>query len=208
MAKENRAEIDQIILVFRGGGYDGCVWEWNCLVFDKQSGKLISSEGTSGYKGRQYTELAKNGFRAVLRQTIKDAYKRLHWFVVHDSNSWSEFCKEFNAGFVRSVAKLVDYDLPCQSCGLFFSADDIYHCGYRGNGGTGVQYDDNTCMECAEEQHDEYCSKDVWRYLKLEEKVKAIQDARNEGSDVNIFSARAIEAPIHYEYYSSPPDLY
>lgn len=184
------------ILIFKGGGYDGCIWEWNALFFTK--GKLDEDQpAVSGRSGEAAVAVVKaNGTYKGVRDIVggggytwgNGRPDQIH--IVRNEDEWKEFCKEFNAGFVRNVAKHCQYDMLCDKCKGMFSPDEIVHTGYRGDGGIGVQFDDNLCTECADEAHDEYVEKYVWPHLSYKEKKEIIERVNGDGAEIPLSKAR------------------
>lgn len=192
------------IIVFKGGGYDGCIWEWNIIVFGPAKDgrrEIAYSKGVSGYAGKRVLEAAKTGgLRAAWAAAQEEDDCAL---VTHDA-SWQKFNDDFNKGFVRNAAKAAGRACQCDRCKKWFSPEEVYHTGYRGDGGVGVQYDDNYCLECAEE----ICGEHDWKCASVSERVEAIQRYRDEeGADVSIFAARR-DTPCIPNHYFSQPDLY
>jgi len=86
--------------------------------------------------------------------------------------------------------------MPCEKCGGLFHPDEIFHTQYRGDGGIGVQYDNNLCEECAGEEHDEWCDKDYWPSCSIEERVELIQKHNIYNDDtISVFAARHDKSP-------------
>ena len=205
------------ILIFRGGGYDGCFWEWNALIFESDLKKSVKrflgpEEGNplvkladlqlvTGYKGRKVKALieARGAFKGVREILGENDGSQRDSFLIRTEAQWEFFSKEWNAGFVRTVAKAAERPCRCDNCGKFFDPEEIYHTGYRGDGGVGVQYDDNKCSDCAYAEHEDYIARE-WKTLRLATRVEAIKKARRDGSDVSIFAARRDELPVSAEY--------
>lgn len=185
------------ILIFRGGGYDGCIWEWNALLFDQ--GKLAGKQLVSGRSGQHALATVQElgvyrGVLALIRGGYNSRKEETTPFLIRTDAQWETFCKEWNSGFVRTVAKAAGRPCRCDRCGKFFDWEEIFHTGYRGDGGVGIQYEDNKCSDCAAVEHDEYIAEE-WRTLRLSTRVEAIQRARREGYDVSVFAARRDEMP-------------
>ena len=72
-----------------------------------------------------------------------------------------------------------------------------------------MQFDDNHCLECADEEHDAYCAKSLWKYESMGTRVEAIQRHNEESvHQVSVFAARHEEAPIAYRFYAGEPEFY
>lgn len=143
-----------LLVQYKGGGYDGCYWEWNYFLFDSK-GKfhnLISS----GRNGIQTKDEAK----AILKAK-KNSWGRIETeFYKYDLTKKSkikEFQKEVSESHVSEVIKLVNKiynkDLmyfECDACETK-SYGEMFHDGYKGNGGIGVVMLGKICEDC-------YCS--------------------------------------------------
>lgn len=184
------------LLIFQGGGYDGCIWEWNALIFE--DGKLVES-CTSGRVGAriQATVEQLGTFRGV-RQAIRDESDsrrpQSSPFIIRTDAQWDQFCREWNSGFVRVIAKAAGRDVRCDNCGQYFDPEEILHTGYKGDGGIGVQFTDNKCRDCADAEHADYVA-ELWHTLPIKNRVNAIRNARMEGIDVSLFAARRAAFP-------------
>jgi hypothetical protein len=198
------------ILIFKGGGYDGCFWEWNALFFEngKLSGSLVS-----GRYGNEAVEAvgdlgAFKAIRELRRGGIGRYYKSDSGvYLIRNQTQWAHFCREWNSGFVRRVAELAGQQVPCDRCGGLFCVDEIVHTGYRGNGGIGIQFTDNKCRECADLEHNEHAA-GHWKYLKLKARVEAIARARDDGLDVSLFAARRNSCPPIAGRHVYEPEYY
>jgi hypothetical protein len=227
MKDELNHTIDHLIIIFQGGGYDGCFWEWNALIYDRKTKTLLlppdASQGPyasdhdlklqpaiSGYKGKKVFDFARKHTFSQTLQHIKDENpKRFgqdeRWHLIQGVKSWEVFCKEFNPGFVRSLARALQYQVKCQDCKYWIDADEAYHSQYRGNGGIGVQFEDLICHECAYNQHDVWCNENIWQTATLQERIDWIKES-SEG--LSIFAARRKDAPIPVDDYAGSMDLY
>lgn len=191
------SRIQAKILIFKGGGYEGCFWEWNALFFEngELSNKLIS-----GRYGSEAIELVNElgpyrAVRSITRSGLGRYYKSdAGTYLIRNSHQWEYFCKEWNSGFVRRVAEIAGEGVLCDRCGRYYSPDEIVHTGYKGNGGLGIQFCDNKCRQCADVEHDDYIANE-WKHLPLKQRLEAIVRARDDGFDVSIFAARREEFP-------------
>lgn len=200
---------DNRFIVFKGGGYDGCIWEWN-VIFYSTEGKpcdyLLSGRGKS-WKDKCIlsTFIAT---RAMIRENDGEIFHG------SDEKSWKRFVKDFHHGLVKKVADMLQLKIECQSCGNEFHADEIFHDGYHGCGGIAIQMDGLKCAECIEIEHDEYCSKHIWPNLTEKEKADAcsayIKDNGWEFANElkSSIEANPYSAPFWYSYYAGEPEMY
>lgn len=209
-----RHDLHRPVLIFQGGGYSGCFWEWNAIFFKPGSPYFPEEDqpAVSGTGGERVLEAAKEGGLQAAVQAAKGSEwvrSDKSWHLCTTDKSWAEFDAEFNKGFVRSVCKAADRKCQCQKCKRWFYADEIVHTGYRGDGGIGIQFDDNHCLECADELHESYCAQSLWRYESMADRVRAIQQHNEENAcAVSVFAARRAEAPISYYLYAEEPEYY
>lgn len=179
------------ILIFKGGGYDGCFWQWNAATFE--GGKLAPDKSIiTGWKGKDLVE-------SIEEDGVFNALRSLKWdskspFLIWDKKDWLYFCREWNSGFARNLARLLDLDMPCNKCGEVFPASEIHHSGYTGDGGIGIQFTDNKCQECFDVEHREFVASN-WKYKPLGDRVKGIQESNRNGSRVSVFAARREDMP-------------
>jgi len=148
------------LIQYRGGGYDGCFWEWNfCLIQDKKLIDIYSS-------GRQaITTLEDLTYR--LKQDKKGFYFYALWDckrTKHNLESWASFTKEVNAGNVIDITRRLDHEqtnckilaigidllIECPICSndSYPNEIDIHPYDYQGNGGIGIQYNSFICYKC------------------------------------------------------------
>jgi hypothetical protein len=132
-----------ILVQYKGGGYDGCFWEWNFALFDS-NGKFhnLFSSGVLGVKtAEEAQEKASDDDSFVYDLTKKESIK--------------EFLLENADANAKNIAEKINeiYDnsfilITCEECGLDVKPADIYHTGYKGNGGIGVVQLGRVCSDC------------------------------------------------------------
>lgn len=138
-----------VLIQYRGGGYSGCVWEWNYAVVTGGNFYGVYSSGA-----RAINSL--DGLRMHLRE---DRQETTYVYNLNRERDWKEFVSETNAQGVLGVAKFLDSEnIPCFSSGRL----DCPHCGrstapdemhlnpadYSGDGGVGVNFHSYICNEC------------------------------------------------------------
>lgn len=198
------------IVIFQGGGYDGCFWEWNALVLGEDGKPDKDASLISGGAGRAFCERAEQSVFRAVREDARGNYRaNARPFVIRKDDDWKSARSEFHPMLVRAVARKAGLTIACEVCKKEFDATEVYHDGYEGNGGIGVNMLGLKCDECARNEHEKYCSENVWKYEKLADRVAAIQRWNRDGNgDVSIFAARREIAPIPYDYYTCEPELY
>lgn len=207
----NRAKLDEPFIIFKGGGYSGCFWEWNVislkLVEPYRFNKAIPREvNVSGRAGDRVFEAFKKSVSAGVRAAKDEG----DFEIVHTLKDWVKVNDDFNKGFVRSIGRALDLECKCDRCGDWFGPDEIYHTGYRGDGGIGVQFDDNHCYECADALHEEWMAENEWKYLSTAEKRSAIKAYNEDHRHMSLLAATCKKSPIPVYYWApdSRPDLY
>ena len=142
--------MDNILIQYKGGGYDGCFWEWNYAAIVNGEFVDIFSSGRSGRETRE--EL--NEMMADARNTewSKDYYT----YNLHSEEEMDDFMRTSNGPHVHGVAKKlydygIEFDAECNRCGTRFTAADEYEwmfCNYKSMGGIVVAPTDFLCTEC------------------------------------------------------------
>ena len=211
--RDTRHDAHRPVLIFQGGGYSGCFWEWNALFFEPGTHHLSEEQpAVSGRAGDRVLQAAnERGLRAAVQAAKGEGWGRRedNWHLCTTDASWEKFDAEFNKGFVRNVCKVAGLECRCDKCQRWFDPDEIVHTGYRGNGGVGVQFDDNHCTECADELHENYCAEHLWKYESVADRIRAIQQHNEESvCTVSVFAARRSTALVGYRFYAGEPDYY
>lgn len=140
--------MNNILCQYKGGGYDGCHWEWNFFVLDKQ-GKFhdIYSSGVSGIKKQE----------DALEKVKDEEDNSLYIYDLSNERDIKDFQEECNEGHVIEVTNAVN-DLInkgikidslwwfCDCCGKrvgFGNAEDYVRCG-----GIAMQATKKCCDDC------------------------------------------------------------
>ena len=136
-------ELRNVLVQYKGGGYDGCMWEWNYAYFDKD-GKFHSI-WHSGHSGCDSEEKMLLHLKRESGCYLYDLDKK---------EDWEEFETESNAGHVIGVARWLynntedDPLITCDICKEKHSIDDMRPDGLEGAGGIAVQYTLKVCESC------------------------------------------------------------
>jgi len=185
------------ILIFKGGGYDGCIWEWNALFFE--AGRPDEKQPfVTGYKGKdviQTLNSSKYGGKPYIRKLLEDDDS----FLIRSWWQWLEFCREYNAGFVRKVARHAPFEIPCEECKMLTSPNEIFHWSYKGDGGVGISYSGLFCYDCIYKKHQEEADK-YWPRLSTKEKRKALKAWRK----YNDIETKPNQIPDAHYFYGEP----
>lgn len=159
------------LVQYKGGGYEGCFWEWNFFVFDK-NGKFhnVFSSGSRGIETEQEAwEFLQNEGVERPSYSTSDAY---YLYDLQDEESLWEFANETNPGLVKLVVEWfenfgkrdkngnyptelipVPFDnFPfalCSKCGeKITDPDETYLEDFRGCGGVAIQANSLYCSDC------------------------------------------------------------
>ncbi len=131
------------LVAYKGGGYDGCIWEWN-YVFIDEKGEFhdIYSSGVAGCKTydklkKLYAEHPEDFDIYELR--LKRERKRL--------------AAELPISHLLGVAKVIPYVIlaKCDGCGNEFDVRQMRGDGVRSEGGTHMQFISLVCEVCGAE---------------------------------------------------------
>lgn len=140
-----------ILVQYDGGGYDGCIWEWNYFYIDTD-GKFndVSSSGTGGIDNlRDATELVEKG---------KNSFSnRVFVYCLDNEEEMRAFATETACPHVQGVIRWFNnYNSPdaepfaiCSACGCEIEdADEIQLTDIHGCGGIMSTADTLLCSEC------------------------------------------------------------
>ena len=149
-----------VLVQYRGGGYDGCIWEWNFFYLDAD-GKFenIFVSGCGGIETQKDAEdlLDNNGNRFS---------NKVYEYDLSDDKSLLEFAKETNPVSVAGIVRWFnDYNMPdaqpygiCAGCGKHINdADEICLEDWHGCGGIMSTSDTLLCLECRNMGSCGYC---------------------------------------------------
>lgn len=139
-----------ILVQYEGGGYDGCVWEWNFFYIDPQGNfENIFASGCGGIKTQEAAdELIKNGSNSFSN--------KLYIYHLDNREELKEFAKETNPALVQGVVRWFNnYNTEvqpfavCGECGGEIDDADEIHCeDWHGCGGIMSQPETLICSEC------------------------------------------------------------
>lgn len=149
--------MDNILIQYKGGGYDGCFWEWNYAAIVNGEFVDIFSSGRSGCETKE--ELDEMMADARNTEWSKDYYT----YDLHSEEEMDDFMRTSNGPHVHGVAKKlyeygIEFDAECSRCGTRFTAaadTDWQFCNYKSFGGTAFGATDFLCIECYMSPSDE-----------------------------------------------------
>ena len=150
------------IVYWKGGGYDGCIWEPNMGFFDDDGEwHPVISTGCGALDAKENVEAE---MRKQEDPSVPD-YKKsdLLTFPIEGEHSLEWMCEHVRIDYVAVLADALveagySVDMKCDCCGEWFSSDDykfrdivgiMFDSGfYRGDGGIGVIVTDIWCDDC------------------------------------------------------------
>ena len=134
------------LVQYHGGGYDGCIWEWNFGYYD-EVGEFFSLFHT-GSLGC--------GTKKKMDEYLLDRKENSDYFLI-DMENWEhrkQFAVESNPSHVRGVAiwmeRNTDYEMlgRCDICGEWDCAADMIPECPEGCGGIVIQTTKLVCEDC------------------------------------------------------------
>jgi hypothetical protein len=157
-----------LLVEYKGGGYDGCFWEWNYFHFT-ETGEFCNLIST-GYKGvKDETEA-----RALLES---DTYHRRDPEILDltDRKAVISFVDNGNASLMRRLAEKFEIDLygTCQHCGSVHSVARMYSGDHSGDGGIAISAKNLYCEACF------YASQERYAMLKIGPVSLTVGDVAN-----------------------------
>ncbi len=131
-----------ILVQYDGGGYSGCVWEWNFFYIDKD-GKFenIFSSGCGGIENQKDAE-------NLVENNGSDFSSKIYIYHLDNENELAELARELNVQLLKMLIEWFnEYNIPnvqpyaiCEDCrSKFENPDDIilrdselfcYECSY------------------------------------------------------------------------------
>lgn len=135
----------EILLQYKGGGYDGCFWEWNFAWINKEGEfQDIFSSGRNGCSTMEK-------FKRYAKESNEEY---AHSIYGYDLTELPEFVRETQIGFALMVAKWIAENVDihivkkCDRCVENFVMDEMENSGYEGCGGVAIQMTGLVCEEC------------------------------------------------------------
>lgn len=141
---------NNVLVQYKGGGYDGCWWEWNfAAMIDGEFVDIFSS----GYKGCDTQEKLEHFMEDAKKD--KYDYNSSDYYIYKIPYDLEGFANDVNAGLVMGVAnKLAEFDIfleaKCAQCGEVFPVHEEFMTtgNYKSMGGISYAPTDFICIEC------------------------------------------------------------
>lgn len=158
-----------LLVQYKGGGYDGCYWEWNFFLFDGR-GKFHDI-ASSGHRAITTAEEAKALLASKQENTWDEGYYK---FNIKSKKSVQEFQSETNPRLVdivgnkvNAIYKKILMTFDCDECENTIALDkfnsseypNMFHDphNYTGNGGVGIIQYGKLCEDCYLNHSCGYC---------------------------------------------------
>jgi hypothetical protein len=135
-----------ILVLYHGGGYDGCIWEWNAFYLD-ECGEFhnIYASGHDGIKDKEDADALLNSEASDVLVVKLDAAE----------NVWRLVDSSINPSFLYAIYSKLPWDatagLFCDDCGCFVHAsnfEDLHLENPSCHGGISYFYDNKYCSSC------------------------------------------------------------
>jgi len=163
---ENTVQLPERALIqYRGGGYDGCFWEWNYCVYTVYNSPEIYA--TSFYDVFSSGRMGITSYNALMVYLSDDTNHLDNDYYIYDldnTDHMDNFILTSNSGHVLGVAKYL-YDtlgielyMSCPQCDCNRFIPDMLPAGYSGAGGITISVDDLVCEDCNHSYTCENCS--------------------------------------------------
>ena len=140
-----------ILVQYDGGGYDGCIWEWNFFYIDADGTfHDIASSGVGGIDNLKDAE-------QLLKDSGNSFSSKVFIYRLDNKEDLRSFATESACPHVKGVLRWFnDYNSPdaepfavCSQCKRrIFDADDVYLVDIHGCGGIMSTADNMVCSDC------------------------------------------------------------
>ena len=141
------------LIQYKGGGYDGCFWEWNFCYFDKDGiWHDIYSSGTFGCDSLPKLSQFISGNGGHLR--VEEKNEDYFLFNLNRKNDIKNFTEESQASQVVYIAKWLDekFDITlkgkCNICETEINLESAFTVNPKHYGGIAYSNADKVCEEC------------------------------------------------------------
>ena len=160
---QTKKQYKDILVFYQGGGYDGCIWEWNFFSFDK-NGEFFNlyTSGCMGIKDEQTAiemigspdQWEENTSNKVYVYDLTNEEKIDEFQSEHSVPSVVAIVNRLNAGEFGEYSN--DLWFKCDCCGEKILLDGVSE-GWHGCGGIAITADTKLCSECYFNRSCDYC---------------------------------------------------
>ena len=145
------------VVQYKGGGYDGCFWEWNYAYFDGEGN--FHNVVATGRKGCETEEELLNYL-----EIADGVHQEFDLYELDEEGEVERFGRETPISHLLTVAKwLVEKNIDvkltvvCEECGETVQVADCDGEGSHGIGGVMLEHDNIICAECHSKGCCSYC---------------------------------------------------
>ena len=148
---DNELTVEQLkncVVVYKGGGYDGCFWEYNYSYFDVHGVRYDIY--SSGWMGRDITNS---------EQSFIDMMNNEEWdctvYMLSDKEQYDAMIEFEPLNVLIGLGRWFTNEAPndtnvtirykCEECEELHNIYYMDICSYHGNGGVGIEVDGLTC---------------------------------------------------------------
>ena len=140
------------LVQYQGGGYDGCIQEWNYAYIDKQ-GEFHNIAATGVYGCDTF---------AKLKQAYRSRKQDFDLYHLSKKGEKERFGRQAPISHLIGCTKWfveefpeITFPVKCDNCNRIVESTEIGGDGLRGAGGIALEYSKVICDECVCEEEDE-----------------------------------------------------
>lgn len=150
-----------LLIQYKGGGYDGCFWEYNYCYYDHAN--TFHSIAASGYRGcKNEEEWLDYQAHADKGDSTLYAYDEYN---LNNPTDRQRFVREAPISHLLGVAKWLEDEVvedneqplmaTCDGCDTEWAVADMVGTGIRGCGGIAMEYTALVCPYCHEAEEED-----------------------------------------------------
>jgi hypothetical protein len=135
-----------ILIPYRGGGYEGCAWEWNAAYFDSWGDfNAVYATGRDG-------QTTLSGMLSYLAEEERCGSENA--YDIYERGAMEEFGRTYNAGFVLGVGIWLNrhgeetFCATCKTCHVRLPIECMTRGDIESAGGIEVQATALLCKRC------------------------------------------------------------
>jgi len=202
----------RFIVQYEGGGYDGCIWEWNFFYLENGNFQDIFSSGHFGISSKD--ELYK----------LKDSDKVYH-YNIENSDTVEKMNATMNKLHLFGILKWLNnefagehnFSVKCDICGRDFqNHEELLLEDWHGCGGIAVTADTIICNEC----HCSGCCEKCGRFVGMKNMGESFYHTLGKSDDDGYictdcyceqqqdYTKELREKLLHYSFITGHPDLH
>lgn len=134
-----------ILCLYKGGGYDGCIWEWNACYFNSEG--IFNDIFSSGCMGCKTLE-------DFIREKKSWTDEDYTIYDLKDIQQIKNFTKDNNASLVLLICEALEdseyqINIECEDCHNSYSVSEILGFGIQPQGGIVYTHEKLICYDCS-----------------------------------------------------------